>query len=199
MPVSQLENTLYRRSFDDGWLDVLVGLGIAAIGASWIADIIPLGAVAPAILIPFWETGRERFVFPRMAQPSFRGQRHDASRKSLIGWFIFGAGVLLTEITIFFYARQTGHPLFDNAQNIIVALPVILIGVGLLAGLMIGAKRYIGYAIMAFTIGGIGIATQTEEPGYLILAAGLVILLAGTAMLIRFMRKYPLNESPDIE
>jgi len=199
MPISQLENTLYRRSFDDGWLDVLVGLGLTAIGASWIAELIPLGALIPAILIPFWKIGRDRLVIPRMEQPSFKGRRYQASRKSLMAWFIFGGGVLLAEIAIFLYARQSGRPLFDNMQNFIVALPVSLIGIGLLAGLMIGAKRFIVYALLTFTIGGFGVATDVDEPGFLIVASGLVILLSGMTMLLRFLRKHPLTESTDIE
>ena len=42
-----LTRALYRRSFDDGWLDVLVGLGLTLIGFAWLADQIVLGALVP--------------------------------------------------------------------------------------------------------------------------------------------------------
>ena len=194
MSALPLETALYRRSFDDGLLDVLVGIGLIAIGFSWIADLIPLGAIAPAILIPFWQTGRKQLIDPRLAHPKFRDSRHQSNRRSLVGWGTFGAGVLLAEIALFLYARQGEAPLLSNLSEVVVGLPMFLIGVGLLAGLMVGARRFVIYALISFAIGGIGIVAGAAEPGQLILALGLVVFATGGWMLVSFIRAYPLDE-----
>ena len=190
MTATPLENALFAQRFDDGLLDVFVGLGLVLIGASWLADLIPLGAIAPALLIPFWNKTRASVVEPRMASVQFGANRDTATRRNLTRWFLFGAGVLMAEIAIFFYSRETNAPLFSGFNSVIAGVPTMLIGIGLLAGLMVGAWRFVGYAVAAVTIGFGGAALGVDTPGLLIGAAGLVVLIGGAVLMMRFLRTH---------
>lgn len=188
MHVTPLENAPFSESFDDGLLDVLVGLGLIAIAGSWIAGIIPLGAIAPAVMIPFWKLGRDRLVHPRAPAPAFTAARRAQTQRTLSGWLVFGAGVLLAEIGVFLFARPIG-PTAVALQDAIVGVPALLIGLGLLAGLIVGARRFIAYAVLAAAIGVAGAVMRVDEPGWLILAIGVAIFACGAIFLTRFLHR----------
>lgn len=188
-----MEKALYRRSFGDGWIDILTGLGLTGVGLCWISGQIALTALVPAVLIPFWAIGRRSLVHPRLETPEFREGFRKAGEIRLTGWAIFGAVVFLTELVIFVAASRQGGDAPALARDYAVALPMLLIAIGLLAGLMIGARRFLAYAAAALLIGGTGAWLQVEEPGLLIAALGCVILLTGLGLLIRFVRAYPLE------
>ncbi|MEZ5954955.1 MAG: hypothetical protein R3C13_11705 [Hyphomonas sp.] len=191
MSSGTLESRLFRRSFDDGWLDVLVGTGIALTGLFWILDWIAPSAAIPAVLIPFWKIGRDRIVEPRLGHVAFTAERKAETRRSLTGWAAFGVGVLALEICLIFLLPRQGGVRTDLLSNAAVAIPVLLIAVGLLAGLMIGARRFAVYAVLAGAVGFIGALLGIGEPGYLILSVGLVILAAGCGRLFRFLQTHP--------
>lgn len=195
MPTLPLENALHRRSFDDGWLDLLVGAGLAAIGVLWIFGAIVFAAAAPAILIPLWIAGRNSFIAPRMATARFRSGREEANRRAFGGWVLLGVGALVAVAVVAGMLRVSGAPVIANARDWAVALPNVLIGFGLLAGLALGARRFIVYAVLALALGAAGVLIGVGEPGYLIAAAGVPVLLCGAVMLGRFMRAHPLNGS----
>ncbi|MEZ5998012.1 MAG: hypothetical protein R3B98_04900 [Hyphomonas sp.] len=190
MSSDTLESRLFRRSFDDGWLDVLVGSGIVLIGLSWLADMVAIGAVIPAALFPFWKAGRQKLIEPRQGSVAFGETRQAETRRSLAGWAAFGAGVLALELCLFLLQHR-GILAMPQMADMIVGLPALLVGVGLLAGLMIGARRFAVYAALAGAIGIAGAMMNVGDPGWLILAIGLVILAAGTAMLVHFLATRP--------
>ena len=100
MSSTPMEKRLFRRSFDDGWLDVLVGLGLTGIGVCWLAGAIALTAVVPAVLFPFWKIGREALVEPRLGRVRFSEARTEETRRSLTGWLVLGASVLVAEAAV---------------------------------------------------------------------------------------------------
>lgn len=191
MTGSKLETKLFSRNFDDGWLDILVGAGLALIGLFWMADLVPLGAVIPAVMIPFWKLGRERIVEPRRQSPQFTKTRNARNRRQLGIWFAFGGVVLATEVFLFLMARKMAFMPGSDGLDIIVALPVFLVGVGLLAGLSFRLFRFAGYALFAMAVGLAGIFAHVEAPGRLILVAGIGILLAGLGLLRKFILQFP--------
>ncbi|MEZ5967627.1 MAG: hypothetical protein R3C00_01005 [Hyphomonas sp.] len=191
MSSGSLESHLFRRSFDDGWLDVLVGAGIVLIAASWIADAYAIGAVVPAVLYPFWKSGRQKLVEPRLGAVQFAKARVAETRRNLAGWLAFGAGVLAIELLVLVFGRRAGMTGLPALTNAAVAIPAILIGIGLLAGLLVGARRFVAYSVLAFAIGIAAAARGFDRPAWLILAIGAVILSAGIVMLARFLTTHP--------
>ena len=190
---THMENALYRRSFGDGWIDVLTGLGLAGIGVCWLSGQMALTALVPAVLIPFWTIGRRRLIYPRLETPRFREAFRRAGEIRLAGWASLGAAVFLAELVILIAARRQGGELPSLARDYAVALPMLLIAIGLLSGLLIGARRFVGYAATALLIGGTGVWLHIDEPGLLIAAHGVAILLIGLSLLFRFFSAYPLE------
>ncbi|MEP3074362.1 hypothetical protein [Maricaulis sp.] len=193
MPMTR---ALYRRSFDDGWLDVLTGLGLVLIGLAWLADQIVLGALVPAALAPFWTIGRRALVEPRLSSPQFGSAQQAETRRALTGWLIFGAGVGLTELAFLIFVNRGGTGL-GGVGNVAVGIPAILVGLGLFAGLMLGAKRFAAYGLFAIGLGLAGAWTGTDRPGLLILLSGVLVLACGGALLARFMMRYPMTGDED--
>ena len=195
--VSPLENKLFARRFDDGLVDLVVGIGLMIIGASWLFDAAIYGALAPALLVPVWVAARKNMIEPRLEAVTFSAQRQAQTRGSMIGWFVFGVGVLLTEIAIFVYASRAEGSIFGRIDEVIVALPAALIAVGLLAGLMIGAWRFVGYAAAALGVAAFGALRPVEDPGVLILVIGGLVLGGGVTLLARFFKTHPMPEGED--
>ncbi len=187
MSSTPMEKRLFRRSFDDGWLDVLVGLGLTGIGVCWLAGAIALTAVVPAVLFPFWKIGREALVEPRLGRVRFSEARTEETRRSLTGWLVLGASVLVAEAAVVFTLGNVASPAMTGVSDVAVAIPVGLIGIGLLAGLLVGARRFIAYSVLAFTVAVAGILGGVEDPAWLILAVGGIVLGSGLVMLFRLL------------
>ena len=194
MTTLPLEHALLRRSFDDGWLDILVGTGLIAIGTAWLLDAVIAGAAIPAILVPVWLAGRKSIVEPRLAQPRFRDTQLQAKRRDLTGWFILGAAVLLAEIAVVFSAHKAGAADFALLSEFAVGIPAALVAVGLLAGLVASARRFILYSLAAFGIAASGALLQSEAPGLLIALCGVLPLVSGGVLMLRFLSRHPLTE-----
>lgn len=194
---SPLENVLYARRFDDGLIDLFVGVGLTLIGLAWMLDAPVYGALVPAVLVPVWKLLRERWVGPRLATVRFSAERESETRGSMIGWLIFGACVLVTELVVVLFAGRSEASILERLDDAIVALPSALVAMGLLAGLMIRAWRFAGYAAAALAIAGVGVLHGVEEPGALILATGILVLCAATALLVRFFRSHPLTDADE--
>ena len=195
-----LTRALYRRSFDDGWLDVLVGLGLTLIGFAWLADQIVLGALVPAVLAPFWTIGRRTLIEPRLASPQFGTDQQAKTRRSLAGWAIFGAGIALTALASLVFVNRSGTGL-TGLGDLAVGVPAILVGIGLFAGLIVGAKRFAAYAVFAIALGLAGAWAGVERPGLLILLSGGLVLSCGGALMARFLARHPVavaGEADDV-
>jgi len=199
MTIQPLQHELFRRSFDDGWLDLIVGLGLAGIGAAWMMDYVVAGAAIPAILVPLWLAGRKSIIEPRLAQPRFREGQRQAMRRNLSVWLILGVAVLLTEAVIVFAVSQSGILGLSNAADVAVGIPAALVALGLLAGLLTGARRFLAYALAGVAIAAAGIFTGSDTPGLLIALCGTLPLLAGIILLSRFMQHHPVTETGDNE
>jgi len=79
----------------------------------------------------------------------------------------------------------------DWLAIVIPALPGVLLAAGAaVTGNMIGANRFQAYAALLLAGSGVGIWLRLE-PGMYLATAGAVILATGIAMLVRFIRKYP--------
>lgn len=185
-----LTRALYRRSFDDGWLDVLVGVGLTLIGCFWLIDQVVLGALVPAVLFPFWKIGRQKLVEPRLAAPNFGVSQTAQTRRALTGWVLFGAGVALTELAFVVFVKTTWSAA-GGSTDFAVAIPAILVGTGLFSGLIIGARRFLVYGLLAIGTALGGSWAGVEQPGWLLVLAGLPVLIAGLVLLVRFFRDFP--------
>ncbi|NVJ69975.1 MAG: hypothetical protein HWE08_06460, partial [Alphaproteobacteria bacterium] len=58
--LSKMEGLLTRQFFDDGLLDMFVGVGLALIGIAWLSGLLALGAIVPAVMMQYWKPLRQK-------------------------------------------------------------------------------------------------------------------------------------------
>jgi len=182
----------------DGLLDIFAGLYILGFGLGSYADIIwesGFGMIMPAILIavvlPIWIAAKRRITMPRIGFVNFGIRGASKITAFFIGLMVVGLGVfsVFTLATFQSGLRQWLDLIFQNGM--------LIVGFGSLAvcllfGYTMGLKRLYAYgliSVIALVIGhfmGIFFA-------YILLALGIMVMVTGFALLIGFVRKYPLQ------
>jgi len=186
---SRVERRVVRSFWDDGLIDILSGMGVLLIGISWQFDLVPLGAVAPMILVPFWKPLRKRITEPRLGYVEF-SDAQESRQRSFLTWSIVAGCVTFTMgVGVYFIARSGGGrlPLGDW----VAALPACLIGgMAAVTSLLILVPRFISYGIV-LVLSGICVVLLDQRPGVALIAGGVVVTLAGLSRLVSFLRSHP--------
>jgi len=183
--VEPLESRLFRQSWDDGLLDVFAGVGVVGIGLFWTFDLVALGAVVPALLVPFWNPLRRALVLPRAGLVEFSDARSGHNRRLLIGSGWLGLFMFALFVTSYFLVTPDAGPLLPL---VIAGVPAVLLGLlAALAGLGLGLPRFLGYAGL-LCVCGVGVVLADARPEVAMIAGGVLVLLNGTWLLGRFLR-----------
>jgi hypothetical protein len=190
----EIEKKAYMSYHQDGLLDIFVGVYILGFGLGVWADVTleyGFGSIMPAILIatmlPIWIAAKRKVTMPRIGFVKFSTRGATKLMAVLIGLAVAGLGMFLA-FTVFRRAPWL-DVIFQNG--------LILMGIGSLAvcvlfGYSMGLKRLYAYgvlALMALAIGHfVGIFFA-----YPVMALGTTVVAVGAALLIRFVRKYPVQ------
>lgn len=193
--LQSLESDAYRRAYSDGIIDLFVGVSLLWIGLAWIwlPDFAGLAGVLPAVFVPVAMATRKRVVERRVGYVKWSEPRRNKERRNLIG--LLGAGVLLFLAGIAAFLVVDGSLVSDDVLDSV--MPGLL--AWLLAILALGlayameAWRFVVYAA-ALGIAGVITAIQQANPGWPMLASGVVITITGLTMLIGFLRANPAPE-----
>ena len=178
------ERGMYRASFDDGLLDLFSGLGLALVGLAWLFDLVALGAVAPALLLPFWPLARRRITEPRTGFARFREERVALERKKHLGLVATCCLFLAAAVGGWFAVRGV---IRASAAHLVAGLPAFLLAIGaVLAGVILGLGRFGFYAFLLLCAGAF-VIREDLDPGWSILGGGVAILLCGLGLLARFV------------
>ncbi len=186
---SRVERGVVRSFWDDGLIDTLSGVAVLLIGICWQYDLVPIGAIAPAMLVPLWKPLRKRFTEPRLGYVEF-SDAQESRQRSFLTWSIAaGFMTFAMGVGVYFIVRSGGGRL--PLGNWVAALPACLIG-GLAAvtSLLILVPRFIGYAI-ALVLSGISVVLLDQRPGVALIAGGLVVTSVGLVRLVSFLRSHP--------
>jgi hypothetical protein len=185
-----LESELYTGRFDDGLLDLCIGIGLLTIGFAWLAGHVALAGAVPALLIPVWLGLRKRITEPRAGRVEFSKERQRTERTGLLGTLGVGVGALVAVLAAGVWLR--GGALDSGAWVALAPLiPALLVAVGLVVvSVLTGARRFLVYA--AALVGLAALVTwRGGDPGLsLSLAGGLLCLWAG-GIVARFVRAHP--------
>jgi len=198
--LKEIERRAYMSYHQDGLLDIFVGFYILGFGLGIFMDVIwdfgmgviimPGGLIAVAF--PIWIAAKRKITMPRTGFVKF-GPRGGTSKLMaiFIGLTVAGLGTffVFTLATLQGGSRQWLDLIFQNGM--------LIIGFGSLAvcilfGYSMGLKRLYAYgllAMIALVIGhfmGIFFA-------YILLALGITVITTGVALLISFVKKYPLQ------
>ncbi len=185
-----LERKVYLSFSEDGYYDIIAGFVITAIGFQelFLKSIIPIIII---IMVPFLILGKRRVTYSRMGHVKFGLKRN----RTVFTWRITVFLLLIACViaTMFgWLVPGNGAPAFYKwfwTNLLFVGGVLVAFGV-LIAAIVTGIKRFYAYAVLAWLIYGIGFGFGLPTWTY-ILCMGLIVLVCGIVLLIRFLTKYP--------
>lgn len=183
-----LEHRAFHSFWNDGLLDLMLGLVLLVMGLAWWQDVAVLGAIFPPACVFMWRPLRRRLVEPRMGFVEFGEDRQLKTRSFRFGLTGFFAGAMVLGMLVFLLwnnavLRQPAEWI-DGFPLVLLALPA--------AGfaLFTGCRRFYFYAILLLA-SALSLVIQGIEPHAGLLASGVVITLSGAFVLTRFLLRYP--------
>jgi hypothetical protein len=197
--LKEMERRAYTSYHQDGLLDIFVGVYILGFGLGIFADMaweLGFGSIMPAILIatvlPIWIAAKRRITMPRIGFVKFGpGGGTSKLMAILIGLAVAGLGAFFAFSLATFQSglRQWLDLIFQNGM-LIVGFGTL--AVCLLFGYSMGLKRLYAYGLLALISLVIGHFAGISF-AYILMALGTTVMVAGIALLIGFVRKYPLQ------
>lgn len=198
--LKEIERKAFTSTFQDGILDMYLGLFLVAMGVSPILEkIIPTSDLWIAILmvpiIPLWWVGKKLVTVPRMGLVTFGASRKGKLKKIRTVYSFF----LLLGVVVFLLFSYTFIPQSLPGGSVIPTLAWIVL---FLTGFCVSAyhldlERLYLYGMLFAIPFPIHIMLRHDMTlgrfslfGFFL--SGIVILLVGTILFIRFLRKYPL-------
>lgn len=188
MRKKSLESELYAGRFDDGLLDLCIGIGLLAIGLVWLAGWVALTGAVPALLIPVWLGLRKQITEPRMGRVEFSRGRQRRERTGLLTALGVGLGALVLVLAAVAWARGGAT---DPGAAVAPLIPALLVGLGLvIVSALIGARRFMGYAVALLALAAL-VTRWSGEPGLALAAGGGLLCLWAGGMVARFLASHP--------
>ena len=185
---NRVESRIVRFFWNDGLLDILAGTGVFLIGLAWQFDLVALGAVAPAILIPFWKPLRTRITEPRLGYVELSSGQQRRNQSFVVGSIVVGMVVLLAGIAGYVAVVRGAR---DHLGGLAPAIPALILAVmSLSVAAVTRVFRFVQYAL-ALGVFGIAVVELEQEPGWALIAGGLVAILGGAVTLFYFVSRYP--------
>lgn len=199
----EIEKKAYMSYHQDGLLDIVIGLYALSFGLGIVMDRIwelNFATIWPAILIaiilPIWIQAKRKITMPRIGFVKFGARGSNKLFAVFVGLMVAGLGVLF----LFTMATaQNGRPVWIDT---IFQYGMIVIGlgaavIGSLFAYTMGLKRLHGYGLLTLALFASGHFLSLPFE-YLLLAIGSIIIASGAALLVQFIRRYPLPKgAPD--
>jgi len=198
--LKEIERRAYMSYHQDGLLDIFAGLFILGFGLGIFMTIVlefsfiiglSMPAIIVAVVLPIWIAAKRRITMPRIGYVNFGTRGANKITALFLGLMVAGLGVFFafTFATYQGGSRQWLDLIFQNGM--------LIVGFGSLAvcilfGYSMGLKRLYAYglvALIALLVGHfVGIFFA-----YILMALGTTVMVTGIALLIGFVRKYPLK------
>ncbi len=191
--LSEYKRQIYLFYSEDGLADLAVGLMIFGFGILLLVDMPALVGISGLLPFLVWYLGKQTLVAPRVGsiQPGAE------IRKRFLGFFI---NLLVLGIGVFFFYLVN----LQAGRNFLTSHPMALLGLVLgiaisSLGVMLKTNRFYFYSLLVFLAMAageyLGPRITTYDP-YLaaVICAGLVIMIVGSFVLARFLRKYPVQK-----
>ncbi|NNE04858.1 MAG: hypothetical protein HKN15_03940 [Xanthomonadales bacterium] len=182
--INRLERKAFKSFWNDGLLDVMLGMMLLVLGVSWWQDVAVLGAVFPAVCVSMWAPLRKRLIEPRMGFVEFSEGRELKARTFRFGLAGFFAATMLLGILVF---SLWGSDIMPKPAEWIAGFPLLLLAIpAALFSAFTQCRRFAVYALLML-LAGIEVVILDWQPHVGMLASGAVILLSGSVILARFM------------
>ena len=188
--LAELEDATYVARFDDGLLDLFIGVSLLWIGSAWLwfEDLAPFAGILPAVLAAPFSTWRGRFLRDRGGHVRFSQARRGWERRNLA--VFLGVGVAAA-VLVLVLVTGGGEPGRDAAQWF--APGVLALVVAALVGLLAAVSRLprLAWYTALLVVTGIGAAALGTNPGVPLLLAGAVITGWAAVLLSRYLGAHP--------
>jgi hypothetical protein len=187
--LEKIERKAYLSYHQDGLWDIFLGIFFSGIGILMFFNMIYLmGALAAllpvAIIIKKW------FATSRLGFIKFAPQRQAQEKKSRAKLtIILSLTVILGLVNFMAFSGRAEWQTFIRNLGIIPFGFVLSLVLGAV-GLFFEIKRFIVYAGLILAVFIVGHLTNTYPPTYFILP-GIIFLIVGLIMLVKFLHKYP--------
>jgi len=186
--LENLERDAFQSFWNDGLLDLMMGLVILVMGLAWWQGVAVMGAVFPAACVAMWYPLRRRLVEPRMGFVEFSGAREVKNRSFRFGLAGFFTGTMV--LGLVGYALWSGGVLSRPAEWI-AGFPLVLLAIpSIFFALFTRCRRFFWYAFLMM-VAAIELVMQDLDPHAGMIACGAVIVVSGVVLLARFLSKYP--------
>jgi len=191
--LNELERKAYTSYYEDGLLDLFLGLGIIGFVETVFFNMTSTASIIPALAIVFYMVAKKKITIPRIGHVRFSQSRnpHIILLQGLLVLIlllglIFGLLVWRTD--------ASGETPFwmkivlEKYPHLIVGLVGVLLFC--LTAYATGIGRFYGYSALTLVlfVGGWMFGIQAKR---IALLFGVAMMLAGVVLLIRFLRKYP--------
>lgn len=186
--IGHLERKAFKGFWNDGLLDLMVGLVVLVVGISWWQDVAVLGAVFPAVCFSMWYPLRRRLVEPRMGYVEFSGERELKVRTFRHGLVAFFTGSMLFGVVVFLLWNGGVLP---RPATWIAGFPLLLTAIpALFFALFTNCRRFVVYALVML-LAAVTVIVRGWPPHVGLIASGVFITAMGMFILGRFLARHP--------
>ena len=127
---NKIETRVLRFFWNDGLLDLLAGAGVCLIGLAWLFDLVPLGAVARAVLIPFWKPLRAKITEPRLGYVELSDVQQKRNRNFLAVSIVLGVLTFVAGVSGYLLVVTGFSANLNDLVVELIALSFITLGTG---------------------------------------------------------------------
>ncbi|MBI9048129.1 MAG: hypothetical protein JEZ00_01805 [Anaerolineaceae bacterium] len=187
---SSIQNQLYLYFSEDGLVDLAIGMLIFSFAAMLLIGLPALSGIISMLPFFVWYLGKQTLTIPRVGIIKPAAKMKNRFVVFFLVLLALGIGVFLL---YFLSARSSGAFLLEHP----LALFGLILAVGIsILGLVLKTTRFYYYAVLVFVSMTLGEILNPSSQGLdmfliAVLVSGSVIILSGSIVLIKFLRKYP--------
>jgi len=185
-----LERRIATRYMEDGFWDMYLGLMALAFGLTIFLDVSYLTGVMVAIGYALQRIGKSLVTYPRIGYIKLRKARKSGMVALLSGVLVLGLMIFM----LFMLGEENPVRAFV-LQNMLFFIAFIWGGAIALAALSFNIKRFYVYALLVFFA--VILSDLVGILGLNLIVAGVMIILAGLLVMLRFIRKHPIISGLD--
>ena len=185
-----LEKRMANRYMEDGIWDMYLGVMALAFGLGILLDISYLAAIMVSIGFAFQSMAKNMVTFPRIGYIKLRKAKKRGMSAILTGVLVLGMMIFL----VFMLGDE--NPLRSFVKdNMLFFIAAIWGGAIALAGISFHVRRYLAYALLVFAA--VILSDWIGNLGLNLIVAGLLVMITGLVVMVRFIRKYPVVSRQD--
>ncbi len=191
--LEHIEKLACQTIWNDGLLDLFVGLALFLIGVLWVTQDSAYGSFVAPLMVPVWIAARKRISEPRMGVVNFSADRVAKESKKLLALVLFGVLTFVIGIFWYFFGSHGDSLATLRDLNIVAGLPAALLAVpAIIVALAFGLGRFLAYAVM-LVVSALPVVYLDLHPGWAFIPSGFLGMGVGSTLLFRFVRKYPVG------